>query len=121
MIAAVTAPEPHPPYATGRITVADENGRPVLCLAGEVDVAVVQAYEDSAGDEAPNQATAFTIVDVSQVRFLDSTAPAFVLRRTGAASNPVLRPTSRGATGAVTKVLRLTGTESLLEVLAPSS
>ncbi len=86
----------------GSIALVDRDGARVLCLAGEVDDATVQAHRH--GGE-PSPATDF---DVSGVTFLDCAGLRFLAAQFQAARTAGHRPALHAVPRAVSRVLQLT-------------
>lgn len=83
----------------GAICVVDEEGGRVLRLIGEIDSAVVAAYE---AVTALRQAT---VIDASRVTFLDCRGLGFLVRRARAARSAGGRPVLRRPTRIVRRVI----------------
>jgi anti-anti-sigma factor len=80
----------------------------VVMVAGEIDLAVAAELQAVlTGDED-------VVIDLSEVTFLDSSGIAAILRayRLQEANDRLL--SVRGATGAVSRVLQITGVDSVL-------
>jgi anti-anti-sigma factor len=97
----------------GTIAVVDEGGQPVLRLTGEIDSAVVAAYERSE-PRCAEGARGPVVVDASAVTFLDGRGLRFLVRAAGpgSACRPVLRRPAR----IVRRVVELTGTSALFSI-----
>ena len=84
--------EPGPGGRYGTISVRRAAGETVLVLTGEIDVAVVNAFEDEQGSEpVPVDA-----IDAGAVTYIASVGVALLLRwaAAGSAGGPVLRRSS---------------------------
>lgn len=93
---------------------ADEDGASVLRLIGEVDYAVVAAYEQTV-----SLATAgcpISIIDASAATFLDCGALAFLIRTTAATCRADGKPLLRLPPRALTLILELTATDHLFSI-----
>jgi anti-anti-sigma factor len=94
-----------PVEVTGVITVEEQDGDRVMCLAGEIDVMVVDAFEAGPG-LAP---TPVDVIDAGQVTFIGSTGVQLLLRwaqRAEEAGRPIVL---RRSSPALDLVLRVTG------------
>ncbi|SFU08023.1 anti-anti-sigma factor [Geodermatophilus amargosae] len=103
--------DPGPVGLTGSIAVIDDigsgtHGR-VLCLSGEVDLAVVLAFERQHG-AAP------VPVDAAAVTFIGSAGLVFLLRWVDAARAAGRPATLRSTSAPVDMVLRITGLTGVL-------
>jgi anti-anti-sigma factor len=111
-----------PPHeAPGMITLVDEDGAFVLCLADEIDTAVVTSFEATAadashGEQRPTEAV--SIVDVSAVTFIDSVGLTFLVRQTQTARDSGLLPVLRRPTAPVSRALELTGVDRLFRTVS---
>ena len=87
----------------GTITVDDEAGQTVLCLAGEVDFAVVEEFERATAGRLP----AVDVVDAGAATFLSSSGVRLLIRvrqEAAARGRPVVL---RAASPQVDRVLRM--------------
>ena len=105
----------------GTITFLHEHGTHVLCLAGEIDTAVVTAFEEratAAGHSAEQQPAedVVSIVDVSTVTFIDSVGLTFLVRVTQPARDSGLLPVLLRPAKPVTRILELSGLQRLFDV-----
>ena len=99
--------------AAGCIAVVDEDGVSVLCLHGEIDSAVVADYDEGT---APWSGTHPSVIDASDVTFLDCRGLRLLVRATGAVRRAGCRPVLRRPTRVVRRVIRVTGTEELFTI-----
>jgi anti-anti-sigma factor len=102
----------------GDIRVAIESEAHVLLLAGEIDDAVIAAYE-----EAPTASRSFLspgdvidVVDLTEVTYFSSAGVSFLLRQTKEARKHGHRPTLRGLANPARRILQLTGVTELFDV-----
>lgn len=100
--------------SAGSITVEAEEGVVVLRLIAEIDAETVAAYErDHSG-----MGEMITEVDLNEVRFLSSSAVAFLIRRTQAVRDRGQLPVLRGVSAPARRVLELTGALELFALAA---
>jgi anti-anti-sigma factor len=108
-------PVQHPP---GRIIADREAGVRVLRLVGEIDAMAVDAFEAGqvrALGEEPVRGRAASVIDLSAVTFLSSSAVSFLLRHTRAIRDRGGVPILRGLNSHTSRVLSLTGVLSLFQ------
>ena len=98
--------------AFGCIAVVDEDGVSVLRLHGEIDSAVVAAYDDVS--TLPRRRP--TVIDASDVTFLDCRGLRLLVRETRAGRGSGCRPVLRRPTRVVRRVIGATGTEELFTI-----
>ncbi|MFW3171217.1 STAS domain-containing protein [Geodermatophilus sp. CPCC 206100] len=112
---AAAVPPPHP---QGTVRRSVEEGRTVLHLSGEIDSAVVAAYESpqGSGGSDPGRSRAVSIVDASAVTFMASVGIGLILRETEATRRDGRRPVLRRPTAPVRRVLSLTGLDGVFDV-----
>jgi anti-anti-sigma factor len=91
--------------SAGCITVDTEDGAPLLRLTGEIDAETVSAYERCHGP-VPG---AVIEVDLTDVRFLSSSAVAFLIQQTRPIRDRGQLPTLRGVSSHARRVLELIG------------
>lgn len=91
--------------SAGRITVESGEGTPVLRLVGEIDAETVTAFQR---DHSP-VGEVLTEVILSEVRFLSSSAVAFLIRQTQPVRDRGQLPLLRGVSAPARRVLQLTG------------
>lgn len=97
--------------------VGHTDAGPVLQLHGEIDVAVVAAFDDSAPDDiAALKNDTRLSVNASAVTFMDSSGLAFLVRMTVATRAAGRRPALHGPSKPVRKILELTGLQDLFDV-----
>ncbi|WP_205730296.1 MULTISPECIES: STAS domain-containing protein [unclassified Blastococcus] len=90
---------------------------PVLQLHGEIDVAVVAAFNASAPDDiAALRNDTRLSVNASAVTFMDSSGLAFLVRMTLASRADGGRPALHRPSKSVRKILDLTGLHGLFDV-----
>ncbi|MGY2065346.1 STAS domain-containing protein [Blastococcus sp. SYSU DS0619] len=94
--------------AAGWIRTASTDGGLLLVLVGEVDAAVVVAFEAAATREAGP----VVAVDASAVTFIDAAAVGLVLRWTAEFRATGRRPELHRPSRVVQRILRLTGLEA---------
>jgi anti-anti-sigma factor len=104
-----------PPFPTGTISVIGPEGERVLRLAGEVDAAAVDAFDKSPARPQGPPERGFTVVDVSEVTFIDCAGLRFIVRQSQATGGGTTRPVLRQAPVPVRKLLKLTDLESLFD------
>jgi len=95
----------------GSITVEVEGDRHVLCLAGDIDSAVVATFKDEHAGELP----VVDVMDAEAVTFISSTGLAIMIRcaETAVAAGRE-RPVLRSASTAMKRVLQLAGWDDAL-------
>ena len=101
---------PLSPELTGGITVERDGDEVVLRMIGEIDLAVVEAYET--GDRLA-EAAVITAVDLSQVTYLSSCGIGLLLRQTRRFRDRGDVPTLRGVSRPADRILRLAGIAGL--------
>jgi anti-anti-sigma factor len=92
----------------GSIRLVVRDGARVLCLAGEVDDATVEAHRRAHPCPASQPTTTF---DVSGVTFLDCAGLRFLAGEFQAARSAGHRPTLYAVPRAVRRLVQLTGSE----------
>ncbi len=97
---------------SGHIAVVDEDGIPVLSLHGEIDSAVVAAYDDA----SPSPHAIPAVIDASDVTFLDCRGLRLLVRETRAGRASGRRPVLRCPTRVVRRVIGATGTQELFTI-----
>ncbi len=97
--------------ASGDIAVVDEDGASVLRLRGEIDCAVVAAY-----DASPLPHRRPTVIDASGVTFLDCRGLRLLMRETRAGRGSGHRPVLRCPARVVRRLIGVTGTEELFTI-----
>lgn len=90
--------------SAGSISVEIRDGGAVLRLVGEVDAETVAAYERIHG---PGETV--VAVDLTEVRFLSSSAVSFLVRRTRAVRDHGQLPVLCGVSAHARRVLELIG------------
>jgi anti-sigma B factor antagonist len=101
----------------GRITVErDGDGHVLLRLAGDIDAATVDAYE-----EPQLGASVISVIDLTEVEFLSSSGVAFLIRRTQSSRERGLLPAVRGLSTRAQRILQLTGALNLFQPVAEAS
>jgi anti-anti-sigma factor len=101
----------------GRIAVVDEPGVSVLRLHGEIDSAAVAAYDDACDTGTPaGSSPPPSVIDASDVTFLDCRGLRLLVRATGASRRSGCRPVLRRPTRVVRRVIDVTGTEELFTI-----
>jgi anti-anti-sigma factor len=98
-----------------RVVPPPRDGVAVLHLAGELDLAVHERFQQLV-DEAVADAPQLVIADVAEVEFMDSTMLREVLRAHRTLEEAGARFVLAGAQPAVTRLLELTGTDEVLEL-----
>jgi len=96
--------------AACEITVLNRNGRAIVFLVGEMDLSAREMIDDAL--LRAQQGSADVIVDVSKVTYIDSTGINTLLRAHHRAPEGQFHVV--GATGAVRRVLDITGLAELL-------
>jgi anti-anti-sigma factor len=92
--------------------IAGRDGARIVTLTGEIDIAVM-------GELSPLLvAEEDVVVDLSHVSFMDSSGIAALLRAHRLQTTPGHRLLVRGAHGPVSRVLEITGADSVLSLLA---
>lgn len=102
---------PHAEHAAGCIALVDEDGVSVLCLHGEIDSMAVAAY-----DRTTPRAAHASVIDASDVTFLDARGLRLLVREARAAAPGSCRPVLRRPTRVVRRVIDVTGTEELFTI-----
>jgi anti-sigma B factor antagonist len=103
-----------PPIVPGsplRILVGTEDGRPVVCAQGELDLATVPQLEAELSrllDETE------TVLDLSEVSFIDSSGIAVLVALSKTARQKGWRLQLRSPSPPVARLIKLTGVEQLL-------
>jgi anti-anti-sigma factor len=88
----------------------------MLLLAGEVDAVVVDAFDRSAAALPGAQGgSAFTVVDVSELTFIDCAGLGFLVPHTGTSDGRSARPTLLQAPVALMRILGVTGVTGLFD------
>src|SRR3954447_11885243 len=101
----------------GRITVErDDDGHVLLRLAGDIDAATVDAYE-----EPRLGASVISVIDLTEVEFLSSSGVAFLIRRTQFSPERGLLPAGRGLRTRAQRILKLPGPLNLFQPVAETS
>ena len=103
---------PHAEHAAGCIALVDEDGVSVLCLHGEIDTMAVAAYDRTTTPTAAHP----TVIDASDVTFLDARGLRLLVREARAADPGSCRPVLRRPTRVVRRVIDVTGTEELFTI-----
>ena len=104
---------PRPSEPLGRITVGWEGDGYVLRLAGEIDTATVEAYQ-----QPPLDASAISVIDLTEVEFLGSSGLSFLIRQTKPARDRGLLPALRGLTAQTQRLLQITGAINMFQSVA---
>ena len=98
--------EPHMPVPLpGSITVEDEGDRRVLCLHGDLDAAVVVAFESAQRAEA----VVVDAIDAGAVNFISSRGIAVMLMTVEASRGAARAPMLRAWSPPVDRLLRMSG------------
>ena len=103
---------PHPSLPVplpGSIAVEDEDGRCVLVLRGDVDGAVVAAFQAVHGRDA----AVVDAIDAAEVTFLSSRGVAVMLMSVEASRAAGRFPALRASSHAVDRLLRMSGIDRL--------
>ena len=105
----------------GSIALDSEAGVPTLRLAGEIDLASVEAFEAEAqrgvtGKGSTGQPVG--VVDLSEVTFLSSTGLGLLITVTKPARAAGRLPELRGLSRPVRRVLTLAGADGLFQLAA---
>ena len=100
----------------GRITVGREGDGYVLRLAGEIDTATVEAYQ-----QPPLDASAISVIDLTEVEFLGSSGLSFLIRQTKPARERGLLPSLRGLTAHTQRILQITGALAMFQPVAEAN
>jgi anti-anti-sigma factor len=95
----------------GAIAVIEEDGVAVIRLCGEIDEAVVAAYDDA---ELPGRRPA--VIDASGVTFLDGRGLRFLLRSTEVTRSGGVRPVLRRPARVVRRLIDLAGVRSCFTI-----
>jgi anti-sigma B factor antagonist len=105
-----------PSEPLGRITAEWDRDGYVLRLAGEIDTATVEAYQ-----EPPLDAPVISVIDLSEVEFLGSSGLAFLVRQTQHARDRGLLPAVRGLTSQTRRILQITGAMTMFQPVAEAN
>lgn len=90
--------------APGVITVLSEGANRVLCLAGEIDLGAVEAFNSRVGcNPSP-----VDVIDAQAVTFIGSVGVALMLRWVKASTEAGAPPVLRRSSPALDRVLKLT-------------
>lgn len=114
-----------PPHPAGSITVTQQDGRRVMILVGEIDLAVVQEFEQTttaADGQSPGtswSSDVTTVFDLSAVTFINSAGLSFLIRHQQHAQHAGQRSLLREPPRPVERVLRMTGVDTLFESPRP--
>jgi len=92
--------------------IADRDGARIVTLSGEIDIAVMSELG------AALVADEDVLVDLAHVSFIDSSGIAALLRAHRVQAKTGHRLLVRGAHGAVSRVLEITGADSVLSLVA---
>jgi anti-anti-sigma factor len=103
-------PNPDPVGVSGAIVVQREPGGLVLCLSGEVDGAVVAAFEQVHGAMPVPVAH----IDAAAVTFIGSAGLALLLRWVDVAAAAGQPLTLRRSSARLDRLLRLTGLDTVV-------
>jgi len=105
----------------GTIALLEQDGEPVLVLAGEIDASTVQAFEARRGHphQVPPAMPSVAVADVPAVTYIDCCGLGLLVRCTQAARASGRRPVLRGPTPPVQRALRLTGLTALFDTDPP--
>jgi anti-anti-sigma factor len=101
----VTALVPVSLPSAGSITVETRSGAAVLRLVGEIDAETVAAF----GRHHPTVSATVTAVDLTEVRFLSSSAVSFLIRQTQGVRDRGSFPALCGVSPPARRVLELIG------------
>jgi anti-sigma B factor antagonist len=93
--------------------VENEHGSPVVWLSRDLDAAVTAALKETL-EQVFERDGSSVVVDLTDLRFIDSTGIAPLIREKESAGEAGRRLRVRGGTDAVRRTLELTGVESLL-------
>jgi anti-anti-sigma factor len=113
--------EARPPHPAGSITVTHQDGRRVVSLVGEIDLAVVQEFEQTttaADGRTPGPSGSggvTTVFDLSAVTFINSAGLGFLIRHQQHAQRTGQRSLLREPPRPVERVLRMMGVDTLFE------
>ena len=99
----------------GEITLRTEDGRCVLRLSGEIDSAVVEAFE-AAPPTALLRGTPVEVVDAAEVTFLNSLGLRLLLQLTEPTRAAGRRPLLRRPSRATLQLIRMTHLDELFDV-----
>jgi anti-anti-sigma factor len=94
----------------GHITVEWDRDSYVLRLAGDIDDATVDAYQ-----EPPFDASVIGVIDLTEVEFLSSSGVAFLIRQTQPLRDRGHLPAVRGLSARTQRVLQLTGAITMFQ------
>jgi anti-anti-sigma factor len=94
------------------------DGLVVVRAAGEVDMTVSPVFEQTLVDAATTHAGGRVVVDLEQLRFLDSSGVHALVKGYHAAAGAGGSLTVRNATGVVARVLHITGVADALGMAA---
>lgn len=97
----------------GSITVELQNGGRLLRLVGEIDAETVAGYHCPPGADSGEVCA----VDLTEVRFLSSSAVSFLIRQTQAARARGELPVVHGVSRSARRVLEMTGASALFTYL----
>jgi anti-anti-sigma factor len=92
--------------------IADRDGARIVTLTGEIDIAVMSELSPLLVAEED------VVVDLSHVSFMDSSGIAALLRAHRLQTTTGHRLLVRGAHGPVSRVLEITGADSVLSLVA---
>jgi anti-anti-sigma factor len=95
-------------------TDTSADGTVVVRAAGEVDMTVSPVFEQTLVDAAARHAGKRVVVDLDQLRFLDSSGVHALVKGYHAAAGSGGSLTVRNATGVVARVLHITGVAEAL-------
>jgi anti-anti-sigma factor len=99
----------------GDISLRMEEGRCVLYLHGEIDMAVVEAFETGA-ELAVGQAMRIDVIDAGEVTFFSSAGIRLLLQLTEGARSAGSRPVLRQPSKTILQLLRVTQLESFFDI-----
>lgn len=100
-------------------TDASADGLVVVRVAGEVDMTVSPMFEQTLVDAATLHGGGHVVVDLGQLRFLDSSGVHALVKGYHAAAGAGGSLTVRNATGVVARVLHITGVADALGMAGP--
>ena len=100
----------------GEIRLRVEDGRCVLHLRGDIDTAVVAAFEADAGRGAQLPGR-IDVIDAAEVTFLNSVGVRLLLQLTGPARAAGVRPVVRRPSRATLQLLRVNRLRELFDVV----
>ncbi|WP_448628653.1 STAS domain-containing protein [Geodermatophilus sp. URMC 64] len=101
---------------TGEIRLLTEDGRCVLHLRGEIDTAVVTAFEADTG-AAVRHRERIDVIDAADVTFLNSVGVRALIQLTEPARSAGHRPVLRRPSKATLQVLRVARLDELFDVI----